>query len=309
MEKNPTKFLGKPKLPYYKNKRGRNLVYFTSLQVRIKEGYVFLTRKMTKLGFSKIKTRPGLKFIKGVRIIPFGDRSNIELIYSCELTDLGLDKKNAIGIDLGLNNIITTSDNIGNQPLIIKGGVLKSINQFYNKELAKYRSLSAICNKKHVTNRILKIHRKRNNKVHDFFHKISRKIINYCIQYNIGSIVIGYNSKLKQNINIGKRNNQNFVQVPFLKFVKQVEYKALLVGIEVIRVFEDFTSQMCSGCGVVDKSNRKHRGLYVCSKCGLMLNADVNASKNILRKGIPKSKSIWLGDRGLLDRPVVLKIS
>ncbi|MHA1917439.1 MAG: RNA-guided endonuclease InsQ/TnpB family protein [Candidatus Ranarchaeia archaeon] len=261
-----------------------------------------------KLGFLKLKTRPSISLVKGVRVVPFSDRYNVELIYNQEPIDLGLDKDNVMGVDLGLTNIVTTSDNIGNNPLIIKGGVIKSINQYYNKKLAKYQSLTKKCNRKYVTNRILKLHRKRNNKVRDFFHKTSHKLINHCIKHNIGKVVIGYNVGWKQNINIGKKNNQSFMQVPFLKFVKQIEYKAKLMGVVVVRVGEEFTSQTCSSCGIICKSNRKHRGLYVCSKCGLVLNADVNASKNILRKGVPESEHFWIGDRDLLDRPEVLKI-
>ncbi|MHA1917543.1 MAG: RNA-guided endonuclease InsQ/TnpB family protein [Candidatus Ranarchaeia archaeon] len=307
-KKNPKKFQGRPKLPKYKQKNGKNIIHFTSLQTRMKNGYVLLTNKIMKLGFPELKTRQGIKSVEGVRVVPFGDRYNIELIYKQELDDLELDKNNVMGVDLGLTNIVTISDNKGEQPLIIKGGVLKSINQYYNKKLAKYKSIIKKCNKKYVTNQILKIHRKRNNKINDFFHKTSHKLINHCIEHNIGKVVIGYNVGWKQNINIGKRNNQTFVQVPFLKFVQQVEYKTKLLGIDMVRVSEEFTSQTCSNCGVVDKSNRKHRGLYVCSKCGLVLNADVNASKNILKKGVPESESVWIGDRGFLDRPVVVKI-
>ena len=302
---NPSKFRGMPKLPYYKRKNGKNIVYFTRLQVRNKEGYVLLTRKMEKLGFPKLKT--DLQNVKGVRIVPFGDRYNIELIYNYEPQDFHLNKNCVMGIDLGIVNIVTTSDNIGNIPLIIKGGVLKSINHFYNKELAKYKSMAKGCNNKHLSNRILKLHRKRNNKVRDFFHKTSRTIINHCIAHNIGTIVIGYNEGWKQNIIIGKKNNQNFVSIPFLKFIQQLEYKGEMVGIQVKRITEEYTSQTCSNCGIIKKSNRKHRGLYVCSECGSVLNADVNASRNILQKGVPQSN--WIGDRGRLNRPAVLKIS
>ena len=217
-----------------------------------------------------------------------------------------LNENNALGIDLGLNNIVTASDNIGNKPLIIKGGVVKSINQFYNKQLSKYKSLAKKCNDTDVTRRILKFHRKRNNKIRDFFHKTSRKVVNHCISNDIGTIVIGYNEGWKQKIKIGKRNNQNFVSVPFLKLVQQIEYKSEMVGIQVIRTGEEYTSQTCSSCGVVRKSNRKCRGLYICKDCGVVLNADVNASINILQKGVPKSK--WIGDRGCLNYLIVLKI-
>ncbi|MHA1916916.1 MAG: zinc ribbon domain-containing protein [Candidatus Ranarchaeia archaeon] len=87
-----------------------------------------------------------------------------------------------------------------------------------------------------------------------------------------------------------------------------MDYKAKLVGIEVVKISEEFTSQTCSNCGVVCKSNRKHRGLYICSKCGCVLNADVNASMNILRKVVPESGHVRIGDRGFVTKPVVLKI-
>ncbi len=303
-KKEPFKFQGMPRLPRYKRKNGRNLVYFTSLQCRLKDSFVLLTRKMERLGFPRIKT--DLESVKGVRIVPFGDRYNIELIYDYEPRDLYLNEDNVLGIDLGLNNIVTASDNVGNNPLIIKGGVVKSINQFYNKQLAKYKSFSKICNDAELTKRILKLHRKRNNKIRDFFHKTSRKVINYCISNDIGTIVIGYNEGWKQKIAIGKKNNQNFVSIPFLKLVRQIEYKSEMVGIKVVRITEEYTSQTCSSCGVVRKSNRKYRGLYACNECGLVLNADVNASRNMIQKGVPESK--WLGDRGCLNHPLVLKV-
>ncbi|MHA1918077.1 MAG: RNA-guided endonuclease InsQ/TnpB family protein [Candidatus Ranarchaeia archaeon] len=244
----------------------------------------------------------------GVRVVPFGDRYNIELIYNKKIVELGLDKNNILGVDLGLNNIVTTSNNKDNESLIIKGGVLKSINQYYNKKLGKQKSLAKKCNNKHNTNKLLQLTRKRNNKVRDFFPKTSHKLISYCIEHGIGKIVIGYNVGWKQSINLGKKNNQSFVQIPFWKFINQVEYKAFLVGIEKIRVSEEFTSQTCSCCGVIDKSNRKYRGLYVCSVCGCVLNADLNASRNILKKGVPESKHFWKGNRGFVTKPVVLKI-
>jgi len=303
-KKEPSKFKGMPKLPRYKRKNGRNLVYFTSLQCRLKDGFALLTRKMERLGFPRIKT--DLKSVKGVRIVPFGDRYNIELIYDYEPWDLHLNENNTLGIDLGLNNIVTASDNVGNNPLIIKGGVVKSINQFYNKQLAKYKSLGKICNDTELTKRILRLHRKRNNKIRDFFHKTSKKVVNYCISHDIGTIIIGYNEDWKQKIKIGKRNNQNFVSVPFLKLVQQIEYKSEMIGIKVVKITEEYTSRTCSSCGVVRKSNRKYRGLYACKDCGLVLNADVNASRNMIQKGVPESK--WLGDRGCLNHPTVLKV-
>ncbi|MHA1452907.1 MAG: RNA-guided endonuclease InsQ/TnpB family protein [Promethearchaeota archaeon] len=308
-KKDPSKFKAMPKLPYYKRKNGKNTVYFTSQQVRNKDSHILLPKKMLKSGFPKIKT--DIDNVKGVRIVPFADKYTIELLYNYEPTNLHLNPHNALGIDLGLENVIAASDNIGGNPLIIKGGVLKSINQYYNKELAKYKSTAKICNNADITHRILKIHRKRSNKIRDFFHKTSRKIVNHCIDRDIGTIIVGYNEGWKQNINIGKKNNQNFVSIPFLTLLQQIEYKAEMVDITVIRTSEEYTSQTCSCCGIVKKTNRKHRGLYVCSNCNSVLNADVNASRNILQKEVPKSNSSRMrnriGNRGLLNSPIVLK--
>jgi len=157
-------------------------------------------------------------------------------------------------------------------------------NELWNllKSHNSYQSLSKRCNNTDVTRRILKLHRKWNNKVKDFFHKTSRTVVNYCISHDIGTIIIGYNEGWKQNVNIGKKNNQSFVSIPFLQLVHQIEYKSEMVGIKVVRNTEEYTSQACSSCGIIRKSNRKHRGLYACKDCGTVLNADVNASRNMI---------------------------
>ena len=193
----------------------------------------------------------------------------------------------AMGIDLGLNNLVTTSDG-----LLVKGGVVKTINQWYNKQLAHYRSKGSNNNQSFITRRIQSLHSIRMNKLADFFHQTSRRIITYCLQQNIDTLVIGYNRQWKQHCNLGKKNNQSFVQLPFLKFVHMLEYKARLVGIRVIRVNEAYTSQQCSQCGHVDKRNRKSRGRFVCLECGVLFNADLNAARNILKRYLSTKKVI-----------------
>jgi putative transposase len=305
-KKCPQKFQGRPKLPTYKRKAGKNVVIFTSQQCRVRGGVVVLTRNIMRRGFPRLPTT--LPEIKGVRTVPYGDRYTVELIYDYGPEDLGLDKTNVLAIDIGLTNLITAVDTLGERPMIIKGGVAKSINQYYNKQLAKYKSLAKKLNNTHTTTRIQRTHRKRNNKVCDLFHKASRKVINYCIDHNIGTIVVGYNEGWKQNVRLGRRTNQQFVSLPFYKLLHQLEYKAEMVGITVVRTTEEYTSLTCSVCGVVDRSNRTYRGLYVCSTCGAVLNADVNASRNILRKGVPKSL-VRIGARGTLNVPLVFTAS
>ncbi|GAH12050.1 unnamed protein product, partial [marine sediment metagenome] len=169
---------------------------------------------------------------------------------------------------------------------IIKGGIAKSTNQFYNKQLARYKSVKDKGGISFETRRIQKLTKKRNNKINDQFHKISRKILNYCVDNNLGTIIIGYNRSWKQKVNMGRRNNQKFVQLPYFKLIFQIQYKSKLVGIEVILEKESYTSK----CSFLDnESIQKHknyagkrinRGLFR-SRKGIVLNADVNAGYNI----------------------------
>jgi len=138
--------------------------------------------------------------------------------------------------------------------------------------------------------------RKRNNKINDMFHKISRAVITYCIDHDFGKIIIGYNKTWKHKIKIGKRNNQNFVQIPFSKLVSQIKYKSELIGIDVFLMPEHYTSR----CSFLDnESIDKHetyKGKHICrglykSQEGIMINADVNGAYNILKKAIPKAIS------------------
>ncbi len=179
----------------------------------------------------------------------------------------------------GLTNLVTTSDG-----LLVKGGIVKTINQWYNKQLAHDRSLATTCNHQLLTHRIQRLHRVRMNRLRNFFHQTSRRIINYCLTQKIRTIVLGYNTRWKHQCNLGKRTNQSFVQLPFLQFVQMLEYKAKLVGMTVIRVNEAYTSQQCSKCGHLAKKNRRSRGSFCCQKCGIHLNADYNAARNILQR-------------------------
>ncbi|MFX0098516.1 MAG: RNA-guided endonuclease InsQ/TnpB family protein [Candidatus Hodarchaeota archaeon] len=302
--KEPGKFRGTPRPPRYRKKGGKNVVTFTGQQSRIKDGHCILTKKMIEKGMVPVPTSIEDANLHCVRIVPHGDRYIFEIVHKVECKDLGLDKGNSIGLDIGLNNLVTTSDGI-----IVKGGAVKSTNQYYNKQLAKQKSIIKKVNDKGTSKAIDKLTRKRNDKIAAEMHGSSRIIINHCITSNIGTLFIGYNEGWKDNINIGKRNNQNFVQVPFLQLVEQLEYKAMLVGIDVQRINEEFTSQVCSRCGRRNKANRKYRGLYICDKCSLVINADVNGARNIDKKGLREQQPVLeaagkVADRGGLDPPV-----
>ncbi len=184
--------------------------------------------------------------------------------------------------------------------------ILKSINQFYNKELARLQSLS----KGVETRRIARLTRKRNNKVDDFMHKSSRYVIDYCIENNIDTIVLGYNQGWKQDLLDSRKKsakyNQKFGQIPFYKFKQMLDYKARDAGIKLIVVEESYTSGTSfldyerPVRGSYNKSRRIHRGLFK-SNQGHLINADINASYQIAKKVF---ENIYDSIEGLAISPV-----
>ena len=162
---------------------------------------------------------------------------------------------------------------------------------------------------KGISNRIKSLTIKRNNKINDYLHHASKTIINYCIVYNIGTIVIGHNKNRKQEVDIGKINNQKFVQIPFNKLIQQIQYKAENIGIECIVAEESYTSktdhlvleEMCHHDTYLGK--RIKRGLFR-SSTNKVLNADLNGAIGILRKVIDESSFEKIVDRGFVINPV-----
>ena len=257
--------------------------------------------------YKAIKISPHIKKFQQIHIVPKGSCYILEIVYQKPINDLNLNQENISGIDIGVNTLLSNVNNIGLRPIIIKGKNIKSINQFANKQIAQMRSVLNKQGLKDDTIQMMRVFQRRENRISDYFHKVSRYLIDYHIQHDIGRIIIGYNKKWKQDANIGKRNTQNFVSIPFLKLIKMIQYKAELVGIQVEIVEESYTSQTCYSCGRRKKSNRKHRGLYICDKCGLVINSDVNAGVNIVHKLKPDVfKDYYAID--LLLRPITIKI-
>lgn len=294
---NPLKYKGCPKAPRFKDKeKGRFITTFTDHAISkkyLKEGLI----KLSSLNF----TIPNnIKNIKQIRIIPKNKRLYcIEIIYEVQEKPIVINY-NYAGIDIGLNNLaaIATSDC---KTFLVNGRPLKSINQFYNKKTAVLRSKLPNCIDKNNTlinigwsKYMNSITRKRNNKITDYLHKASRKVVTKLKQENISKVVIGKNNQWKDSINIGSKNNQNFVLIPHSKFIDMLVYKLKLEGIEVILREESYTSI----CSFVDneaiqkhskyKGNRIKRGLFK-SKNGLLINADINGACNILKKEIPNA--------------------
>ena len=302
--KDPSKFLGKPKLPKYKDKKkGRNVVIFTYADSRIKDGYLYVNKKS---GIGRIKTNVVKEQYKQTRIVPQCGCYIIEVIYEIEQEPLELNTKNYLSIDLGVNNLATCYDSHDNTSFIINGRIVKSINQYYNKKKAV---LMSYVGDRGTSNRIQKLTVDRNNKINNYMHNASRMIIDYCVYHNIGTIVIGHNDGWKQEVKTGKKNNQNFVSIPFNKLVSQIQYKAENVGITCIVVEESYTSKVdhlaLEEMHHHDKyvGNRKKRGLFK-SSTGKAFNADLNGAVGILRKVIGESQFIEIVNRGFVTNPI-----
>lgn len=273
------------RIPRYLDKEGgRNIAIFPKDAV----SKVYLRKGLIKLSSLSIiiPTKVTESNLVEVRVLPRNNHHVVEVTYKEEEKNLLENNERYASIDLGLNNLATVSSNV-TKPFIINGKPLKSINQYWNKERARLQSL--LKGNKRTSKRIQRITNKRNNKVLDYLHKSSRKIVNFLVSNNISTLVIGYNEEWKQNINIGKKNNQNFVSIPFYTFINQLEYKCKLEGINVILTEESYTSK----CSFIDNEEvckhdtylgkRIKRGLFK-SKEGKIINADLNGSLNILKK-------------------------
>lgn len=315
----------KVKLPKYLPKNS-----FTTLVV----GFVRLNENTFILPYSqsykknhrpiKINIPPLLldKNIKEIRIIPkFNARFfEIQYTYQVENEQRNLDKNNALAIDLGVNNLATCVTNRG-KSFIVDGKKLKSINQWFNKYNAKLQSIKDKQGYgKTLTMKQKYIWNKRNNRVNDYLSKSARIIINYCLENNIGTLVCGYNNDFQRNSDIGKKNNQNFVNIPFSKLQSKLEYLCEFYGIKYVDQEESYTSKASFfDMNIIpeykEKDNieysfsgkRVRRGMYKTLK-GYILNADVNGALNILKKSKVVDLEV-LYHRGEVDTPVRIRVS
>ena len=292
---NPDQFKGRPRLPGYKHKtKGRCVVIYPAQGISkrgLKKG--LLQPSGTNISISTaIQSK-----VKELRLVPRSGFHVVEAVY--EKNEVVTVRNQYIAaIDLGLNNLATIASNKkGFQPLIINGRPLKSTNQFFNKQKARLQSkLQTQDPNRYTSNKISNLLTKRDSKVDTYLHQASRTIINYLLQNQIDTLVIGNNKQWKQDINIGKRNNQNFVQIPHYKFIQQLVYKANLAGVKVIINEESYTSKASfldldnipeyqKGAERVFSGRRVARGLYKASN-GRLINADLNGAYNILRKAV-----------------------
>jgi putative transposase len=305
-EKNPSKFRSKPKLPNYKKGKKQNMVVFATNVCRVKDGYIYFVKNI----IHPIKTKIGDSKLCQVRIIPQATCYVVEVIYEKKEQNLNLNKDNVLSIDLGLNNLCSCISNVGLIPFIVNGRIMKSFNQWYNKRKAKLMSFAG---DKGTSKRLRQLNNYRNFWIEDHIHKVSRFVINYCVDNNIGSLVVGLNKGWKQEINLGKKTNQKFVEIPFSRLIDKISYKCKLVGISFYLSEESYTSKVdhlaFEGLEKHDVylGKRKKRGLFQ-SSVNKLINADINGAIGIGRKVFGDSYASRIIDSGLAFNPIRVNI-
>ena len=304
----PSKFRRRPQLPTYKHKMtGRNVLIYTMQAIsRSKRTLGRHLLQPSGVGI-QIKTQQNPKTIAQVRVVPKHGFVVVEVIYEQEVQPSAVDPAFIAGIDPGLNTLIAlTSNKPGFVPVIVNGRGLKSTNQWYNKRRA---DMQQALGRPGNTRRMQKLTLRRNRRIEHDLHTISRCVIDLLVAEGIGTLVIGRNVGWKQEINLGKRTNQNFAQLPHAKLIDLLTYKAEHKGIQVILTEEAYTSK----ASFLDRDplptyregqetepvfcgKRITRGLYRASD-GRLINADCNGSLNVIRKVAPDA----FGSEGVED--------
>lgn len=302
-KKDSSKFTGKPKAPGYitPGAKGRNLLKFNNQAIgkrEFKKG--FIVPSMSPI---RIPVRPGLQFesLVEVRIVPKTAAFVVEVVYEIpEHSDFfcSLNVDLAASIDIGLDNLATiTFNNPTIQPIAVNGKPLKSANQWMNKQVARLRSQLGFGTSRRIQNTI----RNRNNFVHNYLHQSTRMIVNELLTLGVTQVAIGKNEQWKTRINIGKQNNQSFVQIPHAKFIAMLQQKLEAVGVPVTVGEESYTSiasfldwDEIPTYTLNSKETYKFSGKRVKTKeyqakDGAKINADVNGAFNIGRKVLPNS--------------------
>ena len=279
------------KIPKYLDKNGRQVVHYEKGALSlVKQGFIKLSK--TNIIF---KTKLPKQAIHFVRVVPCGNHITLEVGYKVDYPTQQVKANRIASIDIGLNNLATITSTV-DKPFILNGKPLKAINQYANKEVAKEQN-KLDTKAKTSTKRKDSLWLKRKNKISNYLHKASRIIVNYLVSNKIDTLIIGKNNGWKQNINIGKKNNQNFVQIAFASFIDKLQYKCRLVGVDVVLQEESYTSK----CSFLDDEEickhekylgkRIKRGIFRASN-GKTINADVNGSANILKKYL-QTKATW----------------
>ena len=308
----PEKYSGKPKLPGYLTKGGKNTVTFTNQNVAIKlnkkTGMYYLRLPKTKCTI-KLGKEPIKGVLKEVQVVHKTSYMRIILVLSdtIDVSDSKPVPKRIVSVDPGVKNILAVVNNVGAPNLLFSSlQIIAMINGCSKRAASLTGKQTVFKNIKHAisSNRLNAIYRKSNNFKKDIAHKFAKMLIEYCIQYNIDTIVFGYTPDWKDNPDMGKENNRLFKEMPHKKLVDILSYLCEWNGINLILQEESYTSKASfpdrdpipvyiKGADVhyTFSGARTNRDTYRTSD-GTEINADFNGAANIMRKAIPDAFDI-----------------
>lgn len=312
----------KPKLPSYR-KPGLNLVTYPKQSVKLKDqGLRFPLGNQVKAWFGvdcfylPMPSNLDYEKIREYRILPRNGAFYLELVYKTEPIKSDVDVNNVLGIDPGLNNWLTCVSNVGTS-FSVDGLHLKSLNQWYNKRVSVLKEGKA---QGFWSRQLARVTEKRNRQMRDAVNKAARIVLNHCLQHRIGTVVFGWNKEQKQNINLGTKTNQKFVQIPTAKLKERISQLCEQYGIHFVETEESYTSKASfldldelptfgeKPEGWKESGKRVKRGLYR-SKDGFKINADCNGAANIIRKVAAKlSLNLDGVSRGALIAPLKVRL-
>ncbi len=315
------------RLPHYKGKQELGIVLIQGRSARIKHGVVHVgfskafkekyAPRMAELTFTLPK-HIHVDRLHELRILPvFGGKEfDIEFVYELTCDPQPLDASRWLSVDMGLDNFATAFNCISGTSFIIDGKPIKHLNWKYNKDVARLQQINAWQHRTQPTRRIMRVTRKRAWAINDYFNRAVKTIADYCLQQNIGAVVVGDFSDIKRGINHGARNNQNFVQIPYGLFRQKLHSKCDALGIEYLTIEESYTSKTSFLDGEFPKKQetyagrRIQRGLFRTAS-GAVVNADVNGAAQIARKYSTSNHRFAFGERvdaGFVSNPTRIRL-
>ncbi|MHA4265274.1 RNA-guided endonuclease TnpB family protein [Bacillus cereus] len=326
-KKNPEKFTGRPKFPNYSHSTDKRIIEIYQVPKVDENGFWMIPMSVAfrkKFGSIKIRMPKNLrnKNISYIEIVPKQKGRFFEVHYTYEMHVSQMKKQpmttsNALGCDLGVDRLVSCVTNTGDA-FLIDGKKLKSINQYFNKTIRnlQQKNVENGLSKRIVTNKIAALWHKRERQIHGYIAQTVGLLFKKVKEFDIDTIVVGYNVGWKQNSHMGKKNNQKFVQIPFHKLIAAIENKCIKEGIRFFKQEESYTSKASfldkDPVPVWSKDDRTQyrfsgkritRGLYQ-SKAGTCIHADINGGLNTLQK----SQVVELDGNLKVKTPILLEV-
>ena len=308
-------YKAKPELPRYKRKKSMSGFYFTNQDCVIKNNQIKFPMTKLKLPFTYDYKGRHIR----TEVIRKYNEFELKLVFEQDPKPKFKETDVVAAIDLGVNNIVAITTNKG-QSLLVKDKSLKSINQFANKEIARIHSAQTTLkpNSKVVSSKqLMKLYQKRHRRIEHFMYCTASIVLNFCLKNNVSKLIIGKNKDWKQEVKLKKKDKQNFIQIPFNSLIFKIKEKLSCYGIEVLEQEESYTSKASAldfdqlpiynekSANVKFSGQRAKRGLYK-TKEGILVNADLNGSLNIMRKAFPEIE-FETTDLKYLQNPKIIK--